>query len=694
MPSIKLDQFKGIIPRTAPKLLSPNAAQTAQNVELMSGRLEALLPLGAEVDTQAGNTIFKWYRNSSSEWLSMTGIEDFAVGPIRADQYDRVYFTDGGTLKMNAWKTSKITRTVGLTAPNAAHVPTLTSSAVNKWRFNPGAIANDLRLNSSIGISLPWNTPTPETNEDITPERWEFTADGKCHVWFPVPGQRINTSTGASWVSYSLTSIFLYQLKVDTAGGGTDATKPAAYGQLTNTVSFDITDGVEGTKYAELVVESMTREGMEVEWIDGSTGKSLISGRPDGTFATFTCSDHMAHLVLNLNYVDLVGSKLRQTSYYVQTYVDDLGEESPASGISAAIEFVPGTEVVLGLGSDPGGNIATRRLYRSAAGSLEDAFFYVADITAATTAYTDTKTDAELGEVIPGFENPPTTLTGIVAMSNGFLAGWSGKTLHFSEQWHPYSWLDTYQINLEYDIIGLAVVDTDLIVMTEGHPYVVTGVHPENMTVDKIALSQSCASRRSIATMKDSVFYTSPDGIVRIRHGAGQLITEDFYTRVQWQALTPSSAISAVQDKKYFAWMTGIKLIFDMDEGLAAITSHDITATAVYTDLVDDTLYVSQSGVIKGWEKGSVNKTILWKSKEYAIQRRWAPVAGRIVADSYPVTLRLYAEGALVSTVTVSSQTAFRIPILRQERVWSLDVQNDDTIDEVMISSSMKNLRT
>jgi len=688
MASIKINQPKGIIPRIANKLLPENAAQKAENVDLISGRWEPILSLGSTVDTQAGNTIYKWRRNDSSEWLSTSGIEDFVVGPIIADEYDRVYYTDGGTLKMHAWKSGKVSRNVGLTAPT--NIPAVTSTPINTWRFNPNSSANDLRA-----AALTTNSTSFGTNNDTdagTLDHYYYTSDGKFHAFFKFQARRYPTITGATWVSYYLNSNVTYRLTVDANAAGSDVSIPLVWGSSAQNESIPLYIGT--VQYGTLEIEQIFTTGRSVSWIDGATGVDLISKLPTGTTATCTVSDYLVEFVLDLNYIDKTGSKIVQTAYYVQSYVDDLGEESPVSSISDAVEFVPGQRVSLSLGADPGGNIVKRRIYRSAAGSEEDAFFLLDEISSAATTYIDTKPDAELEDEMPLFENPPTNLTGIARMPNGFLVGFYGKTLYPSEQWLPYSYPTAYRFPVKYDIIGLAVAGNDLIVLTKGNPFIVTGTHPSNLTAEEIPNAQACVSRRSIAVMKDMVLYGSPDGVVGIRHGTGDLITEKYYDKDGWDALTPSSGIGAVQDKKYYLWMTGKNLTFDLDEGLSAITSHDISATAVYTDLEDDTMYVSQSGAIKAWGGTATKKIITWRSKEEDSSRRWVPICARVVADSYNVTLRLYANNSLVSTVTITSGDSIRLPGgLRAEKVWSIEVLNDDAIDAVLVGTSMRSIR-
>jgi len=685
MPSIifgsRGKKFGGIMPRMNAKKLQEDAAQTAQNVDLLPGRLDPLLDLGSTIATAAGNTIFKWYRNSSSEWLSSTGIEDYAVGPIKNDQYDRVYYTDSGTLKMHAWKTSKVSRTVGITAPTDAHIPTVTNEPQDSHRFDPKVttVTVDTRqICSSVRLSA---TDTND-QDNIALDRYKYNTDGTLSLWFRVSAQLFNLDGGSALTNPDFRRIATYRLKI-----GADYVPAAKDGNI-----YDKILALGATTYATFQVIRVEEQDYSVDW-NQIWVTAPDAGTPSAQYANPETSQYTVKITAAMNYVDASGvSRGLQDAHYVQTYVDDLGEESPPSGISAMVSFYPGQEVVLALGANPGGNIALRRIYRSAAGSSEDAWFFLAEVAVGITTYTDVLADSELQDPLPAFESPPASLTGIVTMPNGYLVGFDGKTLHFSEPWHPYSWPDKYQQELGYEIIGLAVASNDLVVMTKGRPSIVFGTHPDEVRIEELPFPQACASRRSIDVMNELVVYASPDGVCFIRHGVGHLVSEKYYRKKVWKALTPSSAIAAIQDKKYYIWMTGINLEFDFDEGISAMTTHDITATALYTDLEDDTLYVSQSGAIKAWE-GGAKKIITWKSKKEQTVRRWAPTCGRIVADSYNATLKLYANGSLVNTTTVTSEQSFRLPVMRQEKVWSVEVLNDDGIDEVRIASSMAGLR-
>ena len=108
MPAIKLHRFKGLIPRLTNKELPDRNAQTAQNVCLLSERLQPIEDHGAGTDIGASKiSAYLWRRNSGSEWLSWTTDVDVVKGPIADDDKERVYYIDNGTMKVTGWDGAK-----------------------------------------------------------------------------------------------------------------------------------------------------------------------------------------------------------------------------------------------------------------------------------------------------------------------------------------------------------------------------------------------------------------------------------------------------------------------------------------------------------------------------------------------------------------------------------------------------------
>lgn len=99
MALIAIKGFNGMKPIINPILLGANEAQLARDVKLVSG---AIAPLKGtttlkSLTSTAPQTIYR-YGTSSTEtnyWLEFAGDVDVVRSPIAADQYDRLYWTDG-----------------------------------------------------------------------------------------------------------------------------------------------------------------------------------------------------------------------------------------------------------------------------------------------------------------------------------------------------------------------------------------------------------------------------------------------------------------------------------------------------------------------------------------------------------------------------------------------------------------------
>jgi hypothetical protein len=211
------------------------------------------------------------------------------------------------------------------------------------------------------------------------------------------------------------------------------------------------------------------------------------------------------------------------------------------------------------------------------------------------------------------------------------------------------------------------------------------------MTISRLNLRQSCVSKRGIAEIGGSVVYPSPDGLVAISGADGLLITKNYYTIEEWSILGPSSMVGGIHDGRYHGWTDTHMIIFDLDEELSAITTTDEQVKGLYSDPESDNLYLIQDDKITSWRKGTANKRFKWRSGELAYLNPSRIVAIRILAKAvaYPVTVNIYAENALVQTLSIETDLTRKIPILRKEKFWSIEVEASENIDEIMFTDSV-----
>jgi hypothetical protein len=399
---------------------------------------------------------------------------------------------------------------------------------------------------------------------------------------------------------------------------------------------------------------------------------------------------------------------------YVLTYVSAYGEEGPPSTASAVTALDPAADATLTLASAPGGNynLTLKRLYRSStvggaaqfqlvpvtwAGNSTPSF----DIPIAVTSVTDSADQAELAEVLPseGWEAPPATLKGLRMVANGAAVGFSGRTVYLSEPNLPHAWPHKYPI--DYDIVGVAVFGQTVAVLTDGYPFLLQGADPAAMTPTKLEVPQACASKRSIVETGDGVIYASPDGLVSL--GAViSVITEGIFSRDQWQAFVPSSMECYLYNRRIHVFYTAAGnargcLVFDLTGQGAALTTIDMAVgaavTAGYYSAKTDLLYLAQGGNIVRFDQGSA-LTLTWRSKLFRLAHPQNMRVGQVRAATYPVTLKIYADGALKHTQTVADNDHFVLPSGFRGIDWEFQVEASTEVSEVSLATSIGELQS
>lgn len=347
-----------------------------------------------------------------------------------------------------------------------------------------------------------------------------------------------------------------------------------------------------------------------------------------------------------------------------------------------------------------------RRIYRSVNG----VYLYVSEIPAATTTYLDKLDADELGEPLPStlWTPPKAALQGAINLPNGMIAGFVGRDVYFSEPYRPYAWPDTYAMTVDYPIVGLGRMDTTLVVLTKGAPYFIQGSAPDVAVMVKSDIDQACVAKRSIVSMGGVVFYASPDGIMALSSGGSNMLTDGLFTRAQWQAYRPESIHAYGHDNQYRAFFTqedGTKGGFTIDLKTKQFVTHNLWATAGYTDLRNDSLYLcdTDKNLVK-WYAGT-NTTGKWKSKIFSHPQPLGYTCAQIEAEDYPVTCRIFCDGVQIKTQTIPNSTyyadtfliakraPFRLPVAHG-RDWEVELDVTQEIFNVVLAQAPSELAT
>ena len=393
--------------------------------------------------------------------------------------------------------------------------------------------------------------------------------------------------------------------------------------------------------------------------------------------------------------------------FYVYTYVDKMGAESPPSSPSNAVivantgATVALSGITLDSGASTGREIEKIRIYRTLVGTSANnaEFLFVAEITSATTSYSDSVDAADLGGALPSvtWYPPRTGMQGLIVTAYRVAAGFYGNIICLSEINRPYAWPRDYELTTMSDIVALGHYDAYIIAATKSRPVTLTGIDPSSMSQMELPIVEACASARSMVSMGYCAVYASPNGLVMASEGTAALVTESIIGWRQWADLNPSSIHAYQHRNRYlFFWKVDEThkgaYFFNPsrpEEGFIAL-NHWFPAG--YRDPLTDTLYLIDESK-KLWTLSDTSNTpepFTWKSKQVMLPRPGMMVAGRILADDYTdIHVKVYADGILHHERDVTDDAPFSMPRAMRRRNWQVEVTcSKGAVREVAIAET------
>lgn len=397
---------------------------------------------------------------------------------------------------------------------------------------------------------------------------------------------------------------------------------------------------------------------------------------------------------------------------YVWTWVSDHGEESqpsPASTVPATGSPTDSTWQIVFNGTVPATGpsqswtYSKRRLYRSTYDSNGvGSYVFVAEYTNLGAGYT--VTDNVASSTLSGsleslyWAPPPSSLVGLTAMWNGMMAGFTGKSVYFCEPYVPYAWPVSYVQTVQDTIVGLAVWQQNLLVLTTGKPVLVTGSEPASLSMQPVDAPYACVAKKSIVEMGYGVIWACPDGLAFYGTEGFKLLTSDLYKRDDWQALSPTTMIGTKWEGMYLAsYNPGsgrVSLMLDPMNPIGVFYS-TVGWDGRFLDPLTNQLYLLDSAnqQIKKWMAGT-SMTATFTSKVFRMDKPTNFAWGQVLADSYPVTMSVVADGVTqLSNYSVSNGSPFRLPAGFMARNWQISIVTTTPVQEVLMATSMAEIQ-
>ena len=389
--------------------------------------------------------------------------------------------------------------------------------------------------------------------------------------------------------------------------------------------------------------------------------------------------------------------------YYTHTFVTEQGEEGPPGEASAKLTLLTpedlNTFVTLSF-SPPNvnnSNITHRRIYRTVTGGGIADYLLVTELPIATTTFIDDLQADEINLPLETYDYvmPPADLQGLVTMANGILSGFFDNTVCFSMAFLPYAWPTDYQMTTQHDVVATVAIGNSLVALTKGYPYIFSGNTPDSMSAVKLGSNQACVSKRSAVVVSGVVMYASPDGLAVITGTSAQVITEKILTREQWLLYEPETIEAYYQEGKYFAiYGANLDKSFIYDPATSDFRHYDIGGECGYNSLVDDALYLCDSGVLSQWEEAQTTLDYLWRSKVFTFSDMnfcCCLVKGK----NLDLTgMRIYVDGVEILHIapTGLSTFAFRLGTERGDE-WEFELYGSGTVESLIITTSMREIK-
>jgi hypothetical protein len=364
-------------------------------------------------------------------------------------------------------------------------------------------------------------------------------------------------------------------------------------------------------------------------------------------------------------------------TYYAITLTNEWGEEGALSSASQQAVLYSNTTVVIDRPAEAlGADIAKWNIYMANNGQWQ--FLQEVDkATASVTLVGDAAKYPALGEVCPSLDwlPPPTDIKGLVAMSGGFMAAYSGRNLVCSEPYLPHAWPSGYSYPVQYDILGIVPVSGGAIVVTNGRQYAALGASPSTLQLQQLEMDAGCVSRDSIIDMGEYAVYASTVGLIKMGLQGVELISQAAFSRHAWRSVNPSS-IKAMRVKHYYVFQSDNTPVYVLDTNTGVFTRTDkMNLTQFYRgfyDPTDDLTYAIKHDTTLTLNTIGIDFTTgsVWESRALASNAGIAPSWGQIDADVYPVTLEFGASETgtafTYQAYTVNDRKPFRLAAGRE----------------------------
>lgn len=596
-------QFKGEIPAMEPHLLPNGAAQLATHCQFSSGSLQSMKG-GSALGTMQSSPVKGIYTENGLTFYTWNTDALAFRSPIIDDSFNRVYFL------VLAEGLLKATTTSGM----ASNGPT--PIAGNTFR---------------TGVPRPTVAPTLALVDRTTLPDYP-SATVSFDVWYEYGSKAYDLVSGAS---HAVTSAFKkYTITKPARGAETPAEATVVVRMIVRSGGADIIN--------TLIRPSSTTR---ISSLPGTQELSLTDGTTAVVNITWGPEETRAYVYVNEN-----------------TWNEE-GAPSPPAKISPT--YLQDVRVTVTPDSFTGYRPFLRhRVYRTYGTT---ASYVGAAVTGTSPNYIDaSRSPSGVGSSLQSeeWDPAPAGLQGAAYLPGGIFAVFKGNALYLSEPYRPHAF--PYIFNLPTSIRGICAAQQSLVVTAADGLYILAGSAPASAQIVKVSTPQPGIAQRSMVNIDGGVAYASNDGFVLVDGSSASMsVSQKLFGRSEWRQIFQSILSDASMRFSFHdgylvasshTAATGFTLRFDEDVG--SMTRHTQRMDSTFLLPVEDALYYSVGSSVLKFQGGS-DQQFDWHGRDEIFPSPQIFGAGFLRGDA--VTLRLYMDGSLVHTASISPGY-FRLP--------------------------------
>lgn len=294
---------------------------------------------------------------------------------------------------------------------------------------------------------------------------------------------------------------------------------------------------------------------------------------------------------------------------YVQTYLNNAdGSESAPSPVSTEYDLTVGGYAVLNslpVSDDP--QVSKKRIYR--VGGLLGEFTLVVELDNSVTTFTDNIKDTKVpGQILHTTSARPAPVgLSFIQEAYAMLFGAVDTKLRFTPIGKPNEWPETYYLQFDAPITGIAPVANGILIFTYYRTYIVTGTGPTSLSQYLLSSDQGCIAYESVQLVATEAIWASTDGICTSSGNRPIVITKAKLGKIK---LNPIDSV--IYDETYYLMEANNKVICYRRDLIARL-DFGLSSLAVANDI----LYGYKDGVLFELFNGSAPAYFKFKSAKF-----------------------------------------------------------------------------